>query len=79
MKKASITVKTTLMETREEQGLILRTELAKGNYGKDEFHFMQSMSGAVFRMEFMGLCLDLTTEDLGKAMLDTILDKAEKG
>lgn len=72
MRKVNMTVKTTLKETREEQGLMLHVELAKGNYGEDEFRLIQAANGAMFRMEFKGVCLDLCTEDLGKAMLDAI-------
>lgn len=72
MKKAKITVKTTLEETRKEQGLMLRIELAKGHYGKDEFHLMLSINGGIIRMEYKKLCLDLRIDDLGKAMLDAI-------
>lgn len=78
MKKAKITVKATLKETREEQGLMLHTELAKGHYGKDEFRLIQSVSGRTIRMEYKKLCLDLRLDDLSKAMLNTI-EQAEKG
>ncbi len=72
MKKAKITVKATLQETREEQGLMLHTELAKGHYGDDEFRLIQSLHGGAIRMEYKKLCLDLRLDDLGKAMLDAI-------
>lgn len=69
MKKVQITIEATLLETREEQGLMLHTQLASGNYGDGQFRLIMPMSNTKTRMEYKDLCLDITTQDLGLAML----------
>lgn len=69
MKKVQITIEATLLETREEQGLMLHTQLASGDYGDGKFRMIMPLSNTTTRMEYKDLCLDITTQDLGLAML----------
>lgn len=69
MKEVEITIKATLLETREEQGLMMHTQLASGEYGDGKFRLIMPMSNGCTRMEYNDLCLDVTTQDLGLAML----------
>lgn len=78
MKKTKVSIPATIQETREEARLMLHTQLAEGKFGKEKFRLIQSLSNTIIRMEYRDRCLDIRTEDLGKAMLDAIA-KAEKG
>jgi hypothetical protein len=69
MKEVEITIKATLLETREEQGLMLHTQIASGEYGEGTFRMIMPVSNGSTRMEYKGLCLDITTQDLGLAMI----------
>ena len=69
MKTVQITIEATLLETREEQELMLHSQLASGEYGGDKFRLIQPLSNIKTRMEYKDLCLDITTNDLGLAML----------
>lgn len=72
MKKMQITIEATLLETVEEQGLMLHTQIASGDYDGKKFRLIMPVSSTKTRMEYNNLCLDITTEDLGRAMLSAM-------
>lgn len=76
MKKVQITVEAVLLETREEQGHMLHSQLASGEYDGNEFRLIMPVSNTKTRMEYKDLCLDITTQDLGLAMIEAILTGA---